>query len=87
MSDSCKSCPSAGGSGQGDKGAASALQDELITSTLAKIRYKLFVMSGKGGVGKSSVATNSPRPWQPRATRWACWTWTSTGPAWPGCWA
>jgi len=34
------------------------MQDELIKSTLARIRYKLFVMSGKGGVGKSSVAVN-----------------------------
>ena len=29
-----------------------------IGETLEKIRYKLFVMSGKGGVGKSSVAVN-----------------------------
>jgi len=35
-----------------------ALQDQLISSTLAKIKYKIFVMSGKGGVGKSSIATN-----------------------------
>jgi Mrp family chromosome partitioning ATPase len=34
------------------------IQDQMISSTLLKIRYKLFVMSGKGGVGKSSLATN-----------------------------
>jgi Mrp family chromosome partitioning ATPase len=34
------------------------MQDELISSTLARIRHKIFVMSGKGGVGKSSVAVN-----------------------------
>jgi len=34
------------------------LQDERIRDTLSKITYKLFVMSGKGGVGKSSVAVN-----------------------------
>jgi Mrp family chromosome partitioning ATPase len=34
------------------------MQDRIISSTLARIKYKLFVMSGKGGVGKSSVAVN-----------------------------
>ncbi|WP_029894884.1 Mrp/NBP35 family ATP-binding protein [Desulfohalovibrio reitneri] len=52
-SQSCSSC----GGGEGD-GASLAMQDELIRGTLSKIRYKLFVMSGKGGVGKSSVAVN-----------------------------
>lgn len=53
---SCGSCSS----GKDNKGesAAHALQNELISSTLAKIKYKIFVMSGKGGVGKSSVAVN-----------------------------
>ena len=54
MSD-CKSCSGASKKGGG---AAFEMQNELISSTLAKIRYKLFVMSGKGGVGKSSVAVN-----------------------------
>lgn len=35
-----------------------ALQDQLIRSTLEKIRYKIFVMSGKGGVGKSAISVN-----------------------------
>jgi len=35
-----------------------AMQDQLITLTLERIRYKLFVMSGKGGVGKSSISVN-----------------------------
>jgi Mrp family chromosome partitioning ATPase len=30
-----------------------------ISSTLNKIQYKLFIMSGKGGVGKSSVTVNA----------------------------
>ncbi|MGE4552337.1 MAG: P-loop NTPase [Desulfovibrionaceae bacterium] len=34
------------------------MQDTLISSTLARIKYKLFIMSGKGGVGKSSVSVN-----------------------------
>ena len=53
-SQSCSSC----GGGEGGGGASQAMQDELIRGTLSKIRYKLFVMSGKGGVGKSSVAVN-----------------------------
>lgn len=49
------------GSGAGGFDNASlklAQQDAQITKTLSRIRYKLFVMSGKGGVGKSSVAVN-----------------------------
>ncbi len=38
---------------------AMALQDNQISNTLNKIRYKLFIMSGKGGVGKSSVTVNT----------------------------
>lgn len=33
-------------------------QEQMIQGTLSKIKNKLFVMSGKGGVGKSSVASN-----------------------------
>jgi ATP-binding protein involved in chromosome partitioning len=33
-----------------------ALQDQEIRARLKRIRHKLLVMSGKGGVGKSSVA-------------------------------
>jgi Mrp family chromosome partitioning ATPase len=33
-------------------------QDQRIVDTLSSINNKLIVMSGKGGVGKSSVATN-----------------------------
>lgn len=35
-----------------------ALQDKKIAQVLAKIRYKILVTSGKGGVGKSSVTVN-----------------------------
>lgn len=34
------------------------MQDQRITLALSQIRYKLFVMSGKGGVGKSSISVN-----------------------------
>lgn len=52
---SCASCKS---SKEGGGHAGTAVQDALIHSTLEKIRYKIFVMSGKGGVGKSSLAVN-----------------------------
>ncbi len=55
---SCSSC-SGGGDGNKSANAAMALQEKLISSTLGKIRHKLFIMSGKGGVGKSSVTVNT----------------------------
>lgn len=44
-----------GGGGDG-QGAADA-QDRQIGKQLSRIKHKLIVMSGKGGVGKSSFAT------------------------------
>ncbi len=44
--------------GGGSDPFAAQLQDRAINTTLGKIRHKLFVMSGKGGVGKSTVAVN-----------------------------
>jgi Mrp family chromosome partitioning ATPase len=41
--------------GQGASGAASKHKDAHINAALSKIRQKIVVMSGKGGVGKSSV--------------------------------
>ena len=38
--------------------AAHHIQDLTIQSSLEKIRHKLMVMSGKGGVGKSTLAAN-----------------------------
>jgi ATP-binding protein involved in chromosome partitioning len=49
---------SGGSCSTGDASTKIALQDQLITMTLERIRYKLFVMSGKGGVGKSSISVN-----------------------------
>jgi Mrp family chromosome partitioning ATPase len=49
---SSKSCLSGGSK------MATKLQDQMIESSLSKINHKLFVMSGKGGVGKSSLAAN-----------------------------
>lgn len=56
---SCKSCPSQKKTqAAGGADAKTAMQDQLISSTLSRIKYKLFVMSGKGGVGKSSISVN-----------------------------
>ena len=45
-----------GGCGKGATSGASKHDDEHVARSLSKIRHKLLVMSGKGGVGKSSVS-------------------------------
>ena len=41
------------------KGSKKAiLEDDKVKDNLKKIKHKIVVMSGKGGVGKSTVATN-----------------------------
>ncbi len=61
MSNSCgSSCGSEKKStcGSQNQNAAMAQQDIAITRSLGKIKNKILVMSGKGGVGKSTVAVN-----------------------------
>jgi ATP-binding protein involved in chromosome partitioning len=60
MSSSCSSgsCGSKKADACGSKDAALAQQKLAMDSSLGKIRNKILVMSGKGGVGKSTVATN-----------------------------
>lgn len=55
---SCSSCSGKIGGIADSPESKQARQDRQIASTLDRIKYKIFVMSGKGGVGKSSVATN-----------------------------
>ncbi len=43
---------------QQEKSTILELQDRRLQEQLQKIRHKIMVMSGKGGVGKSSVAVN-----------------------------
>jgi Mrp family chromosome partitioning ATPase len=57
--DSAKSgdgCPSQGA--QQDRAAQQQQEDVAIKNSLSKIKHKIFVLSGKGGVGKSSVSAN-----------------------------
>ncbi|MCI5168505.1 MAG: ATP-binding protein [Candidatus Electrothrix sp. GM3_4] len=55
---SCGSCESEDHSNCNSADAQIAQQDIAITRSLGKIRHKILVMSGKGGVGKSTVAVN-----------------------------
>lgn len=50
-------CQQHGCSGDGSQHAGHD-NDENVKNALAKIRHKYLVMSGKGGVGKTSVAVN-----------------------------
>ncbi|MEF2145758.1 MAG: iron-sulfur cluster carrier protein MrpORP [Desulfovibrionaceae bacterium] len=55
MSDACGSCSS----GQGSESCSGCSpEDQKLNKTLSRIKHKIVVLSGKGGVGKSTVATN-----------------------------
>jgi len=59
MSESCgSSCSSSSCGSKESKQAAVAQQENAITRSLGKIKNKILVMSGKGGVGKSTVSVN-----------------------------
>ncbi len=51
------SCGSSAGTPESQQ-AAMAQQENAITRSLGKIKNKILVMSGKGGVGKSTVSVN-----------------------------
>jgi Mrp family chromosome partitioning ATPase len=54
MSDQCKTCPSAQGCAS-DPEHCGVDPEKALLGSLNKIDHVLVVMSGKGGVGKSSV--------------------------------
>jgi len=57
--DSCRGCKQARPDGScGMKPDGPDALESAIESNLARIRHKMLVLSGKGGVGKSSVAVN-----------------------------
>ena len=61
MSSSCgtsSSCSSKSCGSQESQQARIAQQDNAITRSLGKIKHKILVMSGKGGVGKSTISVN-----------------------------
>ena len=49
-------CPSQEGSN--DYAARQKKEEDAIKASLSRIKHKIFVLSGKGGVGKSSVSAN-----------------------------
>jgi Mrp family chromosome partitioning ATPase len=55
MSDQCKTCPSSGNCGSAP-GQCGTEIDKALLGALNKVRHVVVVMSGKGGVGKSSVS-------------------------------
>jgi len=44
--------------GVNDRQKQQQMQDQMIKENMAKIKHKIIIMSGKGGVGKSTVATS-----------------------------
>lgn len=54
---SAESCSKSNGQG-GSSSAKGANAPNMIKENLASVKHKLVVMSGKGGVGKSTVAVN-----------------------------
>jgi Mrp family chromosome partitioning ATPase len=55
MSNQCKSCPSSGGCSSDPSQCGTEIEKALL-GAMNKIRHVVVVMSGKGGVGKSSVS-------------------------------
>ncbi|MBG0775483.1 MAG: P-loop NTPase [Desulfovibrionaceae bacterium] len=59
MSDhACGSCSSGGDCSGGSCSGGACSGEDKLAKTLSRIKHKIVVLSGKGGVGKSTVATN-----------------------------
>lgn len=58
-SDACNSCSKSGNCSDTDKKSCDKQHaEQKLANNLAAIKHKIVVMSGKGGVGKSSTAAN-----------------------------
>ncbi len=63
------------------------LADQILRDRMEQIGHKLLVLSGKGGVGKSTVAANlATRLSHAPAKEWVYWMSTSTGRAFQSSW-
>ncbi len=51
-------CSTCGSANRCDEKTKQEHEDRLLRETLSAIRHTIFVLSGKGGVGKSSIAVN-----------------------------
>lgn len=60
MSQSCSGCPSASSCSPKEKESCGGPNeaDKELQNVLSRIKHKIVVLSGKGGVGKSTVAAN-----------------------------
>ena len=76
------SCSNQAPQGQATIPMTAAMQNKVLSQNLKDVRHKLFVMSGKGGVGKSSVTVNLATALASRG-----FMWIFTGRACPVCWA
>lgn len=56
--DTSEDCPSCGQSGTCSEDEKQAHQERKLKENLSHIEHRIMVMSGKGGVGKSTVAAN-----------------------------
>lgn len=61
-SEACKACKEKQGSSKCDscpsKGKAQPMRDEAIMKRLATVRHRIAIVSGKGGVGKSTITAS-----------------------------
>ena len=59
MSESCKSCSQQGGCTSEQQEACGKKPEDIeLENRLSRIKHKIVVLSGKGGVGKSTVSAN-----------------------------
>ncbi len=58
MAEEEKSCSGCGSAQKQEGGFQEFLEQEELKERMGKIKHKILVLSGKGGVGKSTVATN-----------------------------